>query len=114
MEKIKSEDSQECPFSPGGSRRGGGGREFKMAEKLLLKIVSPQGIHVEEEVEEVTAPGTLGEFGVLAGHTNYLTSLRAGTVSYVLAGNQRNLSIPGGMAEIRAREVILLVPSIPE
>jgi F-type H+-transporting ATPase subunit epsilon len=83
-----------------------------MAGKFLLKIVSPQGVQVKEEVESVTAPGTLGEFGVLMGHTPFLTPLRAGVVNYAMGAEKKSIRIPGGIAEVRAHETILLVPSV--
>ncbi|MBI4208103.1 MAG: F0F1 ATP synthase subunit epsilon [Deltaproteobacteria bacterium] len=80
-----------------------------MAGKFLLKIVSPQGVQVNEEVESVTAPGALGEFGVLVGHTPFLTTLRAGVVSYTVGAEKKSIRVPGGIAEVRAREAILLI-----
>ena len=42
-----------------------------MAEKMKLEIVTPYKKVVETEVEEVTATGKLGEFGVLPGHAPF-------------------------------------------
>ena len=49
-----------------------------MAEKLTLEMVTPYKKVLSEEVDEVTAPGTVGEFGILPGHTPMLTNLRIG------------------------------------
>ena len=49
-----------------------------MAEKLRLELVTPYKHVLSEEVDEVTAPGTVGEFGVLPGHTSLLTTLKIG------------------------------------
>ena len=48
-----------------------------MAEKLKLEMVTPYKRVLSEEVDEVTAPGTIGEFGVLPEHTSLLTTLTA-------------------------------------
>jgi F-type H+-transporting ATPase subunit epsilon len=53
-----------------------------MAEKITLEVVTPENIVVSEETQIVAAPGTLGEFGVLAGHTPFMTTLKTGTVRY--------------------------------
>ena len=51
-----------------------------MAEKLKLEMVTPYKRVLSEEVDEVTAPGTVGEFGVLPDHTSLLTTLKVGEV----------------------------------
>jgi F-type H+-transporting ATPase subunit epsilon len=59
-----------------------------MAEgKLLLEIVTPQGLVFSEEVDEVTATGSEGEFGVLPGHVRFVTTLKIGMLT-CKAGNQ--------------------------
>ena len=35
---------------------------------MRLSVTTPRGAVVETEIDEITAPGTLGEFGVLPGH----------------------------------------------
>ncbi len=49
-----------------------------MAEKIQLKLVTPSRVLLDEEVDEVTAPGTLGEFGVLPNHISLLATLEIG------------------------------------
>ena len=53
-----------------------------MAEKIRLKLVTPGRLLLDEEVDEVTAPGALGEFGVLPKHISFLTLLEVGEMSY--------------------------------
>ncbi len=51
--------------------------------KMLLEIVAPSRQVVRSErVDEVIAPGSEGEFGVLPGHTPFLTTLKVGMLSY--------------------------------
>ena len=40
------------------------------------------GTALNAEVDEVTVPGLAGEFGVLPGHTPFLTALKAGVLSW--------------------------------
>jgi F-type H+-transporting ATPase subunit epsilon len=59
-----------------------------MAEgKLLLELVTPQGLVFSEEVDEVTATGSEGEFGVLPGHVRFVTTLKIGMLTCKV-GNQ--------------------------
>ena len=43
-----------------------------MADKIRLRVVTPSRLVLDEEVDEVTAPGELGEFGVLPNHIAFL------------------------------------------
>ncbi len=71
-----------------------------MAEKIQLRLVTPSRLLLDEEVDEVTAPGVLGEFGVLPNHIAFLATLEIGEMSYKL-GNQRvHLAFSGGYAEV--------------
>ena len=58
-----------------------------MAETLRLLLVTPERTLLDEEVDEVRAPGTVGEFGVLPNHITFLSSLQAGRLEYT-RGNQ--------------------------
>jgi F-type H+-transporting ATPase subunit epsilon len=71
-----------------------------MAEQLHLWVVTPTQAVVDEAVEEVTGPGTVGEFGVLPNHTTFLTTLEIGTLSYKAAGALKRLAVRGGFAEV--------------
>ena len=55
-----------------------------MAEKLKVELVTPYKRVLSDEVDEITATGSLGEFGVLPGHAPFLTSLKIGELSYLM------------------------------
>ena len=83
-----------------------------MAENIKLEIVTPEKSVVNEEVQIVMAPGSLGEFGVLSGHTPFMTSLKAGSVRYVdKAGKERFVFVSGGFAEALPDKVTILAES---
>ena len=83
-----------------------------MAEKIKLEVVTPEKYVVDEEVEIVVAPGIIGEFGVLIGHTPFLTSLKTGTVRYTDAsGKERFVFVSGGFAEALPDKVTVLAES---
>ncbi|MEW6114526.1 MAG: F0F1 ATP synthase subunit epsilon, partial [Thermodesulfobacteriota bacterium] len=54
-----------------------------MAKKFKVEVVTPQGVVLDKEVEEIIAPGVMGEFGVLIGHTPMLTFIKPGIFSYL-------------------------------
>ena len=83
-----------------------------MAEKIKLEVVTPEKYVVDEEVEIAVAPGVLGEFGVLIGHTPFLTILKTGTVRYTDAnGKERFVFVSGGFAEALPDKVTVLAES---
>ncbi len=83
-----------------------------MAEgKLLLEIVTPHGLIYGEEVDEVTANGSEGEFCVLPGHVPYVTTLKAGMLIAKTAKESKYFFVNWGYAEIGADKVLILADS---
>jgi len=83
-----------------------------MAGNVKLEIVTPDKAIVSEEVKIIMAPGSLGEFGVLTGHTPFLTTLKTGIVRYTDAkGTERYVFVNGGFAEALPNKVTILAES---
>ena len=82
-----------------------------MAEKINLEVVTPKGAIVSEEVDIVTAPGFAGEFGVLANHAPFLSTIKVGTLHYKKDGNDKELMISGGFCEVSNNKITFLVES---
>jgi F-type H+-transporting ATPase subunit epsilon len=82
-----------------------------MAETFLLEIVTPYGEVVNDEVDTVVAPGADGEFGVLAGHTLFITPLKAGEVSYTRDNKTEHMVIGRGFAEVLPEKTTILANS---
>ena len=80
-----------------------------MAEKLKLELVTPYKKVLSEEVDEITAPGSLGEFGVLPGHAPFLTSLKIGEFSYKAENRVFHLAVNWGYFEVENDTVTVLV-----
>ena len=83
-----------------------------MAGNIKLEVVTPEKYVVDEEVQIAVAPGSLGEFGVLIGHTPFLTTLKTGEMHYTDAGGaQRYVFVSGGFAEALPDKVTVLAES---
>ena len=83
-----------------------------MAENIHLEVVTPEKIVVSEEVQIVASPGSEGEFGVLSGHTPFLTSLKTGIIRYTDAGGKEHfVFVSGGFAEALPDKVTVLAES---
>jgi len=79
--------------------------------KLLLEIVTPQGLVFSEEVDEVTATGSEGEFGVLAGHVPFVTILKIGMLTCRSGNETKIFFVSWGYAEINSDKVMILADS---
>ncbi len=83
-----------------------------MAENIKLEVVTPEKSVVSEDAQIVMAPGSLGEFGVLIGHTPFLTTLKIGTIRYKNAdGTERYVFVNSGFAEALPDKVTVLAES---
>ena len=82
-----------------------------MAEKLQLEVVTPKGAVVSEAIDLVTAPGYAGEFGILANHAPFLSTIKIGVLSYKKDSQVEDLMISGGFCEVSHNKVTFLVES---
>lgn len=79
--------------------------------KLKLEIVTPYGLIVSEDVDEVTCSGSEGEFGVLPGHVPFFTTLKIGMLSYKKGNAVKYVFVNWGYAEVGPDRVTILADS---
>ena len=80
--------------------------------KVTLEIVTPQGLALKEEVDDVAAPSVSGEFGVLPGHLPLLAALRTGIVTYHKGGQEKKLAVAEGFVEVKDDRALLLTDKV--
>jgi F-type H+-transporting ATPase subunit epsilon len=80
-----------------------------MADELMLEIVTPEKMVFSDKIEEVTIPGTEGEFGVLRGHEAFLSSVDIGEMNFLKDGKKTYYAVSIGYAEITAGKVTVLI-----
>ena len=80
-----------------------------MADELTLEIVTPEQMAFRGVVDEVTIPGTEGEFGVLKGHAFLLSSIDDGDLSFIRDQKKTHYAVHTGYAEVTASTVTVLV-----
>ena len=73
-----------------------------------LDVVTPDRPVVSDEVTELIAPGSEGYFGVLPGHTPFITTLGIGELTYWRGKDERHLAVTWGYAEVRGDRVVIL------
>jgi F-type H+-transporting ATPase subunit epsilon len=82
-----------------------------VADRLQLRVYTPERELVDAEVREVTAQGAYGEIGVLPDHAALVTALEPGILSYRVDGRMLRLRLGGGFAEVRDNVMTVLADS---
>jgi F-type H+-transporting ATPase subunit epsilon len=78
---------------------------------LRLEIVTPEGRAYQDDVDMVVLPGADGELGVYPAHVPLMTQLAPGEVRIFKDGNQTELVVGSGFAEITQTHVAILTDS---
>jgi len=73
-------------------------------KKLKLKIVTPERLILEEIVDQVSLPTTLGEITVLPNHIPLITGLASGDVVAYINGEEAPMAVVGGFVEVKQGE----------
>ena len=73
-----------------------------------LEIVTPDGQVFAGDVEHVRAPGVEGSFGVLSGHTPFLTPLDTGKIEIRQEGKDKIYATSGGIADVFSGGMMIL------
>ncbi|OGI45886.1 ATP synthase F1 subunit epsilon [Candidatus Nomurabacteria bacterium GWB1_40_6] len=72
-----------------------------MLKQLKLKIVTPERLILEEMVDQVSLPTTLGEITVLPDHIPLITELTSGDVVAYVNGEHVPMAVVGGFIEVK-------------
>jgi F-type H+-transporting ATPase subunit epsilon len=78
---------------------------------LHFELVTPERLVRSENVYMVVVPGTEGDFGVLAGHAPYMSTLRNGDIAIYprsMADTPERIPVEGGFAEVNERGLTVL------
>jgi F-type H+-transporting ATPase subunit epsilon len=82
-----------------------------MADKLHFELVSPERLLASREVTMVVAPGEEGQFGVLAGHAPFMSTIQPGVVLVYadsMTGVPERIFVNGGFAEVGDKGLTIL------
>ncbi|MDX1975026.1 MAG: ATP synthase F1 subunit epsilon [Rickettsiales bacterium] len=76
---------------------------------MKLKLITPEKAFFIGQVDTVTVPGSQGEFGVLDGHTPFVSTLRPGIVTIEQTGGEtRKILVLSGIAEVDPEHCVVL------
>jgi F-type H+-transporting ATPase subunit epsilon len=71
-------------------------------------LVSPERLLFSGEVEQVDVPGAEGDFGVLAGHAPFVTTVRPGILTLYGQDGPLKVVVNGGFAEVNPQGLTVL------
>ena len=85
-----------------------------MADLLHFELVTPERLVRAEDVHMVVVPGSEGDFGAMAGHAPFMTTLKDGplTIFKTAGGTPETVQVSGGFAEIGATGLTVLAESV--
>jgi len=78
---------------------------------LQFELVTPERLIRSEAVHMVVVPGSEGDFGVLAGHAPFMSTIRNGELAIYrggMSGEPERIAIEGGFAEVNDRGLTVL------
>jgi F-type H+-transporting ATPase subunit epsilon len=80
---------------------------------LHFELVTPERLVRSEEVHMVVVPGSEGEFGVMAGHAPFMTTLKDGELKVYKSagGSPESITVSGGFAEVGDAGLTVLAES---
>jgi F-type H+-transporting ATPase subunit epsilon len=80
-----------------------------MAATMTLDVVSAEKSLFAGTVQELIAPGSLGDLGIMPGHSQLISTLRAGELRYKTeTGEMASLFVSGGLLEVQPKVVTVL------
>lgn len=82
---------------------------------MKVDIVTPVGVKFSGEAASVTAPGVMGDVGILPGHQPMLAALRTGVCTLSVPGQEpTHLVIDGGYLHVVGGEAVSITTELCE
>jgi len=75
---------------------------------IHLKVIAPDRLIVEADVESVALPTLEGEIGVLPGHRPLFVGIGKGRVRFRSGGDEESFPIRGGYAQVQPEKVLVM------
>ena len=85
-----------------------------MDDVIKVKIYTPEGVYLETECVELSSRNILGEFNILASHTNFITNINDNVILIGKDGAKNEIPVQMGVLRItdNTMEVYLVLSPI--
>lgn len=77
-------------------------------KKIHFKIITPEKIVFEDDIDSITAQGINGSFGILPNHVPFMSTLAIDTAKIMKDGKEIVFSIIGGTFQFKDNEAVIL------
>ena len=77
-----------------------------------LKIITPQGIYQEVEIDQINLDTTAGQIGILAHHIPLASGVKVSQMNYIIDGKRTYFSVAGGFIYVNETETTLIANAI--
>jgi F-type H+-transporting ATPase subunit epsilon len=81
----------------------------QVGSRLVVNVVMPKGSLISQDVDEVIAPGSEGELGVLPGHIPFLTALKPGVLTIRHGSDKQIYAVGPGFLQVGAGKATVLI-----
>ncbi len=75
---------------------------------MQLDVVSAEESLFSGAVQELIAPGSMGDLGIMPRHSQLITTLKAGELKYKTGDGEVSLFVAGGIMEVQPSIVTIL------
>ena len=86
-----------------------------MAGAITLRVLTQEGVLLEDEAVSVVAPGGLGYLGMLRHHAPLVTTLTPGKLTWKRPdGERRTARLGAGLLEVQHNHITILTDAVSE
>ena len=86
-----------------------------MAQTIALRVLTAEGLALEDQAVSIIAPGELGYLGILRNHAPLVTTLQPGRLSWRrTSGEHLSAQIGSGILEVAHNHVTILTAQVEE
>jgi F-type H+-transporting ATPase subunit epsilon len=76
---------------------------------VKIEVVTPTSTALSTEADELVAPGVSGEFGILPGHTPFVSALKPGVLVARKGQKRQVFAVGAGYAEVDGHDKIVVL-----
>lgn len=85
-----------------------------MSEQFSFKLVTPEKTFMEGDASMIVLPGIEGDMGILADHSNIITSMRPGLIKVIGTNEEKLFFVEEGFIKFSNNELLVVAVGLDE
>ena len=85
-----------------------------MSEQFSFKLVTPEKTFMEGDASMIVLPGIEGDMGILADHSNIITSMRPGLIKVFGTNEEKLFFVEEGFIKFSNNELLVVAVGLDE